>query len=210
MNKTIENRILALAGILQAADLVNELATHGDCNPAAFKSSIESIYKLDAANVLDIYDNQIKNLELGLATFEKIMNKDKKIFQKQIVRIFFNLVHLQKKVSKQKKMLDALRTRIEKAVSQTEYFQNTVHPNILANLADGYTEMIGQFNFRIMIQGNKQYLTQIDILHKIRALLLAGLRSAVLWDQLGGSRWNILFQRVKYLEGVRGLLARIP
>ncbi|RLA21365.1 MAG: lysogenization regulator HflD, partial [Gammaproteobacteria bacterium] len=33
--------------------------------------------------------------------------------------------------------------------------------------------------------------------NKIRALLLSGIRAALLWRQCGGSRWKIIFQRKK-------------
>ena len=36
--------------------------------------------------------------------------------------------------------------------------------------------------------------------HKVRALLLAGIRAAVLWRQLGGSRAQIIFARKKMVE----------
>ena len=34
----------------------------------------------------------------------------------------------------------------------------------------------------------------------IRALLLAGIRSAVLWRQLGGRRWRLVTQRQRLLQ----------
>ena len=36
--------------------------------------------------------------------------------------------------------------------------------------------------------------------HKVRALLLAGIRAVVLWRQLGGSRTQIIFARKKMVE----------
>lgn len=37
---------------------------------------------------------------------------------------------------------------------------------------------------------------------EIRALLLAAVRSAVLWRQLGGSYWDFLFSRRAMLEAI--------
>ena len=46
-----------------------------------------------------------------------------------------------------------------------------------------------------MVQGNPHYLGQAGVVSEIRALLLAALRSAVLWRQMGGSLWDFVFQR---------------
>ncbi len=44
-----------------------------------------------------------------------------------------------------------------------------------------------------------RHLQQTDNAAKIRALLLAGIRSARLWRQLGGHRWQLIFSRRKLL-----------
>jgi len=54
----------------------------------------------------------------------------------------------------------------------------------------------------VLVKGNSQTLAQPDTAALVRALLLAGTRSAVLWRQCGGSRWRLLFER-------RALLAAI-
>ena len=43
--------------------------------------------------------------------------------------------------------------------------------------------------------GQSVFIHQKDILHRIRSLLLAGIRSAILWQQMGGKRWHFLFAR---------------
>ncbi|MFB0933325.1 MAG: DUF489 family protein, partial [Pseudomonadales bacterium] len=40
----------------------------------------------------------------------------------------------------------------------------------------------------------------------IRALLLSGVRSAVLWHQLGGRRWQLLLQREGLKKSIKNLL----
>jgi high frequency lysogenization protein len=64
MNEKNKNQVLALAGILQTADLVNELAAHGNCNQFAFETSIKSIYALEAADLKEIYGYKIEGLTL--------------------------------------------------------------------------------------------------------------------------------------------------
>jgi len=50
---------------------------------------------------------------------------------------------------------------------------------------------------------------QIDVINKIRALLLAGIRSAMLWRQCGGSRWRFIFFRRKIQREAEFLLSEI-
>ena len=47
-----------------------------------------------------------------------------------------------------------------------------------------------------------RHLQQTDTAAKIRALLLAGIRSARLWRQLGGHRWQLIFSRRKLLDAL--------
>jgi high frequency lysogenization protein len=42
--------------------------------------------------------------------------------------------------------------------------------------------------------------------HHIRALLLAGLRSALLWNQVGGKRRHFIFSRKQMLKAAQQLL----
>jgi CII-binding regulator of phage lambda lysogenization HflD len=51
-------------------------------------------------------------------------------------------------------------------------------------------------DFRIQVDhGKPEYLKQTEKVAFMRALLLAGIRSAFLWHQLGGRQWRLVFQR---------------
>ena len=88
---------------------------------------------------------------------------------------------------------------------QAEHF-STMHDNVMANLAGIYTDTLSTFNFRIHVTGNPIYLTNPVNTNKVRALLLAGIRSAVLWRQMGGSRWQLIFGRKQYSEIAKKIL----
>src|SRR5690606_41275217 len=53
---------------------------------------------------------------------------------------------------------------------------------------------------RIQVHGDMRHLQINANAARIRALLLAGIRSARLWRQLGGNRWQMLFARKKMLN----------
>jgi high frequency lysogenization protein len=51
-----------------------------------------------------------------------------------------------------------------------------------------------------LVQGASTYLRDSAYAEQIRALLLAGIRSAVLWAQKGGSRWRLIWNRKDYID----------
>lgn len=102
-------------------------------------------------------------------------------------------------------MLDEIGERLEKARHQLDHFGPS-HDNLIANLADIYTQTISTFQFRIQVLGEYQYLQQNRVANQVRVLLFAAIRSATLWRQLGGSRWQLLLQRKHIVEHNQKLL----
>ena len=86
---------------------------------------------------------------------------------------------------------------------------NATHDNVIANLGTLYTETLSTFRFRIQVNGDYNYLQQQRIANQIRALLLASVRSAILWRQVGGNRLQLLFYRKNIAEQVDDFLRRI-
>jgi high frequency lysogenization protein len=57
-----------------------------------------------------------------------------------------------------------------------------------------------------MVNGEHGHLSNPLIAARVRAALFAGIRSAFLWHQLGGSRWQLLFSRKKIANEAAGIL----
>lgn len=188
---SIDDKTLALAGIFQAANLVQQIANNGKYDLNAYKASIHSIFNVDPKSTLDVF-GELKNLKLGLNSvviLEKMKNK-----QHDMIRYALSLIHLEKKLSKHPELIEIISQGIQRASNQAEIFSYT-HDNVIANLAGIYTDSISTFKFRINITGNQFYLTNTSNVNKIRALLLAGIRATVLWRQLGGNRWQLISNR---------------
>ena len=81
------------------------------------------------------------------------------------------------------------------------------HPQVLAALGGLYADTISHLRPRVLVKGNPHYLGQATVVAEIRAVLLAGVRSAVLWRQLGGSLWDFLLHRNAMLEATEHWLA---
>ena len=67
--------------------------------------------------------------------------------------------------------------------------------------------MISPLGQPIRVNGNPKLLKHEANQHLIRALLLSGVRSAVLWQQVGGKRRQFLLGRKRMLAAVNELLS---
>ncbi len=203
---TITHQTIALAGIAQAAALVQQLAVKGNCDSVAYESSIGSILKIDSDNVTDVYGS-LESLKLGLTQLNLQMSNFKVVNPEQ-ARYSAALVFLENQLSKRQDLLNTIHIGVVRAQSQSEHF-GALHENVLANLSEVYQKTVSTLHPRIMVNGNPDYLSRPELANKIRACLLAGIRSAVLWRQCGGTRWKFLFYRKKILAELQELLKQL-
>lgn len=192
------DQTLALAGIAQAANLVERLATTGYMDSDAFETLIYSIFQLDADSTTEIYKDR-SYLRTGLKQLEKLFDNQSNSRNSSAVRYMMSILHLQKQLEKRKDMLTIIGNRIEHTNRQVEMFDLT-HETVITGLSGIYQDTLSTFRFRVRISGDAKFLEQKNISDKIRALLLAGVRSATLWRQVGGSRWHFISNRKKMLE----------
>ncbi len=203
---TITNQTIALAGVAQAAALVQQLATTGTADSAALEASIGSLFVSDEHGVENVYGG-LSGLNLGIEQLNDQMTGFK-IANPEQARYAASLVFLENQLSGQPAMLKTIFTGIERAQAQSEHF-GLLHENVLANLGDIYHTTISTLQPRIMVNGEQEYLSRPDIVNKVRACLLAGIRSVILWKQCGGARWKFLFFRKKIQVELQKLLQQL-
>jgi len=191
---TISNQNLALAGISQAAALVQQLATTGSANSAALEASIGSLFINDKNGILQVFGG-LSGLKLGLEQLDEQMTGFK-IANPDQARYSASLVFLERQLAKEPVLLKTIFDGIARAQTQSEQF-GLLHENVFANLGDIYHSTVSTLQPRIMVNGEQEYLSRPDTVNKIRACLLAGVRSAILWQHCGGTRWKFLFYRKK-------------
>ncbi|MFC1602461.1 high frequency lysogenization protein HflD [Pseudomonadota bacterium] len=201
--KTEQNRIIALAGIFQAAYLTDQIACTGTADPAAMHASIYSLFQIDAESVGAVYEG-VENIQIGLQQLEQEMVAIN-LQGSEITRYVLTLMHLEQKLSKNAGMLKQITDAINLATHRLDHFP-MLHSNIIALLADSYASTISTLQPRIMVNGEPEYLQNTDNANKIRTLLLAGIRSTMLWRQCGGSRLKLLFSRRKTIRQAKELL----
>ena len=214
MSQPLRDRTLALAGLFQAARLAQQLAREGRAESAAFYASIQSILMLDAENIEEVYGG-VGGLTLGLEIVRDKLAARTEAPYLEIAKYAIGLIHLTGQLMQHPEMQQAIRRGAETAEAQMKFFESSedgenVHPNLVEKLAELYAQTISTLSPRIMVNGDHGHLSNPAIAAKVRAALLAGIRSAYLWRQKGGSRLELLLRRKriaqeagKLLEGLR-------
>jgi CII-binding regulator of phage lambda lysogenization HflD len=84
--------------------------------------------------------------------------------------------------------------------------QGSIHPDVISKLGQLYADTISHLRPKVIVQGNPHYLQQADVVAEIRALLLAALRSAVLWRQMGGTMWDFVLRKRAMIAAIEAEL----
>ncbi|MFB6261251.1 MAG: lysogenization protein HflD, partial [Thiohalorhabdaceae bacterium] len=139
-----ERRALALAGVFQAAGLVQEIARHGTVSHGTARdASITSVFVTDPASVADVYGG-LSGVRLGLTLLRDQLRGPQSGRQQadlELARYVIGLTALERKLSAQSGGLDQLGEGIEAARRTFDHF-GPDHPNVATRLADLYSEHI--------------------------------------------------------------------
>lgn len=206
MQAKFDNIVIALAGIVQPINLIEEIAQTGKTNETILETSVNSLFQTNPTNAIAVFGS-VNHLQPGLEKLLSTLNT-KSPNSYLMIRHMLSLMSLQKKISRSPIAIDLLTERLNQAKKQVDYF-NLKHPTVIANLADIYLTVISPFRFRYYISGNQQVFTVKENMEKIRALLLSAIRASVLWRQMGGSRLQLIFAREKIKSSARLLLNHI-
>lgn len=192
-NTPVTDQAIALAGIAQAAMLVNQLAREGNADQQAMQCAVHSILALDAPDSESIFISK-KHLYLGLKTVREAFERDS-ASSAEILRYCASMLHLQKNLIKNPTMLDTLRKRIQQLQKQIDLHGDQTSSQVFSSIASIYSDTLSTFQFRVQVNGRPELLQQQNIADQIRTALLGGVRAAILWRQLGGSRLDFIFRR---------------
>ncbi|HIF9240129.1 TPA: high frequency lysogenization protein HflD [Photobacterium damselae] len=205
MANTLYDRTIAFAGICQAVKLVQQVAQTGRCDSEMLTATLESILVTDPANTLAVYHSDEANLRIGLEALVKDI--DNTSSGNELTRYLVGVMALERKLSGRRDSMAQLGDRIDLLKRQTEHFE-LLEEQMLSNIASVYLDIISPLGPRIQVSGTPAQLQIPQVQHKVRALLLAAIRSAVLWRQVGGKRRHLIFGRKQMVEQAKILLAR--
>lgn len=197
-----EERVLALAGLFQATALVQQLANEGRCDDAALEASLASVFRIDADTVAGVFDG-VGNVRLGLRTLVSQLEDNQRDIA--VMRTSITVLRLERSLARKPDLMHKLQEGIVAARRQVEHF-GMAHPNVAARLAELYATTLSTLKPRVMVTGMPAQLQQKAVVDRVRAALLAAVRAAVLWHQLGGRQWHLVVYRKRASMLARGLL----
>ena len=206
---------ITFAAICQVAHLVQQVSRNGQVDDSELAILLNSIITTSPDNTLAVYGGELANVKQGL---ELLINhlgdsksengKKSNVKDPEFTRYIISLINLERRLTKQPKQLTLLGERIEASKRQLDHYSIT-SDTLIASFASIYSDIISPLGARIQVTGEPNILKQTASQHKIRALLLAGIRSTVLWRQVGGKRRTILFSRNKLVKTAKELLEQI-
>ena len=210
-----EYQNIALAAIAQCASLVKTLAITGKAPQNEMIASINPLLMVDSNSVEDIYP-RLSDLSLGLLTIQEIFSNDRGRKNVDIARYTLGMLLLRNKLAASQQMQDTVRQRLA-GINPLEFVDETAdeqakrqlmyQDRTFEQLANLYQDTISKLSYRIQVQGKLENLKNENVANRIRTLLLGGIRSAVLWYQLGGRRWRLVFYR-KRIQVTAGSIRR--
>ncbi len=202
MKGTDSDRALALGGIFQACALVKDIAHKGVVDTDRFATTLDTLFVQNPAETADVFGG-VEGVAFGLRRLHEQLGSRQA--DMELTQYVIGVLVLERKLAKDGKRLGQLHEGLEQAERQKEMF-GLIHENTVANLAGIYGDVISTLTPRIMVRGNHGYLEQPHNANRIRALLLAAIRCAVLWRQVGGSRWKLVFGRKRLVGSATRLL----
>ncbi len=224
MSREHDQQVIALAGIFQAASLVDQIAQRGMVAQNSFETSIASLFEMNPDMTEDIYGGVADlpyNLGLGLRTLKDVVEKKRSDNNANIMRYALSAIHLERQLHDRPDMLSTIGSRLSDLNRKAHYFGDHhteesepkemqasafTHPNVIAGLGGLYQDTLSTFSFRIQVSGDPRNLQNNENAAKIRALLLSAVRSAMLWRQVGGKRWHFIFFKSRVRPSLKRIL----
>jgi high frequency lysogenization protein len=189
------NRLYPLCALALAAHQVDRLANTGLLPHDEFELLIQSTLSLNPETPLDVYGGNIHGLRPGAKMLREMLGRGGNRKYPEPIRYFISLMQVERQLSKQPQLLGQLGGHLEVGLQKVEQLGPT-HESVIETLNTAYQETVSTLKFRIMVTGNHgRHLQQGNNPAKVRAILLSGIRAAMLYRQLGGGRLSLLFQR---------------
>ena len=207
MSGAMQGRVLALAGLVQALCEVRRIAETGQADATALRVALDSIFRIDAESPGAVYGGA-EALRPGLRLLRGWLRNEGAEAGRDaaLPKLAFSVLQLERRFVASE-AADKVHAGILALAPDAEA-HGAIHPDVLAGLGRLYADTVSHLRPRVMVQGNPHYLGQSQVVAEIRAVLLAALRSAVLWRQLGGSLWDFALRRRQLADAADAWLGR--
>lgn len=182
---------IALAGVFQAAATVDSLARTGQHDTTAWRTLVEASLDTAPDTFESVYGGQLSHLALGLNTLRRAL--DAPSDNAVVMRYAMAMIMLMNRLRGDERLMTTLGERLARVRQQSTHF-GSVHDNITASLGELYQDTLSTLPRRIVVQGDPGLLQMPRMPERIRTALLSGIRFAMLWHQMGGRRWHLIFR----------------
>jgi high frequency lysogenization protein len=203
------DRVLALAGVFQAARLTQQLSRDGRAEPEPFRASVHSLLMVDADSTAEVYGG-VQGVALGLEIISSKLGAAASAKDLEMAKYAMATIQLAAALKRRPEVAEAIGAGMRTIESQMTFFEpvddDATHPRLVEKLGELYTQTLSTISPRIMVSGDQGNLANAHVAASVRSVLFAGVRSAVLWRQLGGSRWHLLLQRKSIMAEAKRLL----
>ena len=192
----LKNETISLGAIYQACNEIKKIAWQGEININIIEPLINSVYQITSENIDDIYIN-IKRLNTGLDFLRRQLVGDAFSRDAEVTRYFEAIGTLIKNMNKKEDIFNKLRHHLTQQTMAVQEDNLDDHALFLSNL---YLNTVSKVEPRIIVNGDNKYLTDKKNAAMIRSLLLCAIRSYILWQQSGGSKFRIFIFKKKIAE----------
>lgn len=195
---------IALAALFQSALQIHSIARLGTVDEHAIAPLMRALIITNPEEVSDIYNPQrllpgLNNLPLIFGQAEKVNDE-----RAEMVQIAYRIMALEGSLTKQQAVLAQLDRKVDQLrddVLRIHSNYETAPDNIVLDYeiikmySKIYSDIISPNFPKLIIYGEEQFLRRVEFQEMIRALLLSGIRACLLWYQVGGRRYSLLFKQ---------------
>ena len=192
----LKNETISLGAIYQACNEIKKIAWQGEINNNIIEPLVNSVYQTTSEEIEDVFIS-IKRLNSGLDFLRRQLVGDAFSRDGEVSRYFEAIGILVKNMNKKDEVLNKLRTELTKQSMPINEDNLDQHALFLSEL---YLSTISTVEPRIIVNGDNKYLTDKNNAAMIRSLLLCAIRSYILWQQSGGSKFRIFIFKKKIAE----------
>ena len=192
----LKNETISLGAIYQACNEIKKIAWRGEINNNIIEPLINSVYQTTSEEIEDVFIS-IKRLNSGLDFLRRQLVGDAFSRDGEVSRYFEAIGILVKNMNKKDDVLNKLRTELTKQSMPINEDNLDQHALFLSEL---YLSTISTVEPRIIVNGDNKFLTDKKNAAMIRSLLLCAIRSYILWQQSGGSKFRIFIFKKKIAE----------
>lgn len=193
-----ESQTIALCAMFQSTDLIEQIASQGQYDQASFRALQETLFTGDASSVEAVYGS-LESFRPGMQGLLNYLGGQKSSTAPYTPYYLLAIMKVAQILMRDSALAGKIGKGLDDIAAQRDQFE--LSQDTVTNRIGGlYQDTISTLPPGIQVRGQQLYLQDTDNAARVRTLLLAAIRSAVLWYQKGGGKLQLLFNRKKYVH----------